>query len=516
VRNRVLSAAVGLASIGLFAAAMPATASAAGSCSLLATPGGDWPSYGHDASNTRTQTAESVLSTASAPKLRRAWVFSTSVVGDTGGAFNTTPVVKDGCVFANSAGGRVYALNESTGALQWSRAFAVPSSGLGGTFVGAPVVAGGRVYVLVSQSGGPYAAALDEHTGALVWQSAPVTTYPGSYTNASAAVFNGLLFMGFSPPEGDPKGQGGWALIDTATGAIVKVTTTIPPADQLRGYAGGGIWSTPAFDRTNSYAYVGAGNPFNKSFQHPNTDAILKIDMNPARATFGQVVGRYPGNPDQYTQALTTLSMTPLCRATDLNGVPYPLDDPACGQLDLDFGAAPNLFASATGAPLVGELQKSGVYHAAHAGSMTADWATLVGLSCQFCNASSTAFDGTTVYGSATPGGVEFALDRTTGAVRWATPILDGVHYQSTSTAHGVVYTVDGYGNFVAFDARTGRVLLKHPMALDTGVPMLQLTSGGVSIADHTVFAAGTETGLSALPGVPASGPTPGFIIAYR
>jgi hypothetical protein len=144
-----------------------------------------------------------------------------------------------------------------------------------------------------------------------------------------SSVLTGLLFAGFSAPEGDSGGQGGWALIDTASGAIRKVTTTIPPADQARGFAGGGIWSTPAFDARSGYAYVGAGNPFSKTQEHPYTNSILKIDVNSSRSTFGQVVAHYKGNPDQYTNTLETLSQTPICRATDTNGVPFPLDDPA-------------------------------------------------------------------------------------------------------------------------------------------------------------------------------------------
>ncbi len=267
---------------------VPAAATAA--CPTSSTPGGDWRSYGHDQANTRTQHAETGLTPAATAGLKAAWVFSTASAGDVSGAINSTPIVGDGCVFVGSEGGVVYALDQSTGAVQWKRALDVPQPGLGGGLVGAPAVANRKVFVLVNQSGGPYAVALDEGTGSIIWRSAPVTTYPGSYTNASSALFKGLLFVGFSAPEGDSNGQGGWALIDTATGAIRDVTTTIPPADQAQGFAGGGIWSTPAFDARRGYAYVGAGNPFSKTQEHPYTDSILKIDVNSSRTTFGQVV----------------------------------------------------------------------------------------------------------------------------------------------------------------------------------------------------------------------------------
>ncbi len=214
-------------------------------------------------------------------------------------------------------------------------------------------------------------------------------------------------------------------------------TPTIPPAAQAQGYSGGGMWSTPAYDPATKYIYWGAGNPNSKTKQYPTTDAILKIDVDPSRATFGQIVASYEGNVDQYTTALQQLSQSPACEASANPSVPDPLDDPVCGQLDLDFGASANLFTTGNGTKVVGDLQKSGVYHVANAATMAPVWTALVGASCQPCNAASTAFDGSSIEGVATPGGTMFSLDHNTGATNWLTPLGDGVHYQSTSAADG-------------------------------------------------------------------------------
>src|SRR6202030_2787628 len=147
------------------------------------------------------------------------------------------------------------------------------------------------------------------------------------------------------------------------------------------------------YDAKTKYAYWGSGNPNSKEKQYRTTDAIVKIDVNPARATFGQIVASYEGNVDQYTSTLQELSRSPACEAT-ASEVPDPLDDPVCGQLDLDFGAAANLFTTADGTKVVGDLQKSGVYHVANAKTMTPVWSTLLGASCAPCNAASAAFDG--------------------------------------------------------------------------------------------------------------------------
>lgn len=499
----ILTRSTLVAIVAFAALATPSAASAA--CTSQTTPGGTWPSYGHDLANTRSQPAETTLGASKVSSLSRAWVFSTASVGDSTGAFDSTPVVADGCVFAGSGGGYVYALDEHSGAVQWQHKIDVPSPGTGGAIVGAPEVSGGRVYVLVNELNGPYAVALDEQTGGVVWQSAPVTTQSGSFTNASAAVFNGLLFFGFSEPD-TQTGQGGFALIDTTSGSIVDVTPTIPPADQAQGFSGGGIWSTAAFDSAGQYAYVGTGNPHSAQ-QHPNTDAIVKIDMNRSSSTFGQIVGHYDGNPETFTNSLQSLTQSPACTTVRASGAPLEAVQIGCGQLNLDFGASPNLFTDASGQALVGDLQKSGVYHAAHADTMAADWSTEVGFECRACNGASAAFDGNAILDGASPGSTEFALNRTTGAPLWEGPLGDEPHFESTSVADGVVYTIDGNGFLDAFDAGNGQVLVHRQMSVDTGAVTGGPTSGGVAIADHSLFVATAEA--------PAMG-TPGFIVAYR
>lgn len=492
--NRRLSAVIAstVAAVGLPLGLSTAHA-ATGTCAGAAT-GGEWRSYGHDDANTRTQPDEKALGASAAATLGPAWSASVAPSGPStaGGVpanqLNGTPVVADGCVFVGSSDGRVTALNADTGALVWrSGQLGDPSApGTGGLVNGSVVVDGGRVLVLVNQLGGPYAAALDENTGAQLWRSAAVSTYAGAFTNANPGVVDGTLLMGFSAPEGDPQGQGGFALISATDGHLEKVTDTIPPADQALGYAGGGIWTGPAIDAGAGYAYFGAGNPSSKQMEHRNTNAILKIDLRPG-ATFGQIVASYKGQVDQYE--LPELTKTPVCTLSE--GTPlddFPLDDPACGQLDLDFGATPNLFSDGHGHELVGDLQKSGYYHAAYADTMASAWATPIGLPCALCNADSTAVDNGAIFAVGTPGGLTTSLAATNGGLRWVGPVADGVHYGSVSTADGVVYTLDSLGCLDAFDASTGTPLLHRPVSGDSRQLAAGLTSSGVAIARHTVY----------------------------
>jgi outer membrane protein assembly factor BamB len=485
--------------------------------------GGAWPSYGGDATNSRTQAQERSLA-PSATGMQKAWTFTTD------GAIQSTPVVSHGCAFATTTKGNVYAIDVATGHQVWAATVGGDGTSIGGYVPGSPAVVDDAVIVLVSQAGngsstGPYAEAFDRRNGTVLWKSAPVSTFTGSYTNASAAVHNGLLVFGYSPPEGDSRGQGGVALIDAATGRIVKDVPTIPVDQQnpdhqsVPKYAGGGIWSTAAFDN-DGYTYVGAGNPFSKTQQAPTTDAILKIDVDPARSTFGTIVDYHEGEVDQYSTTLQQLSQSPACAASDTpDTFTWALDDPVCGQLDLDFGASPNLFPVG-GALYVGDLQKSGLYHAADTKNMRtgASWASLVGASCALCNAASTAYDGTAIYAIGTPGGGLWALDPATGASKWQVPapVGDGAHYQSLSVANGVVYTVDGNGFLDAWSAADGTPLMRWPMSVDAGTATGGLTSAGVAIADHLLLAAASSLDGGTAGTAPTPDTSQGFVIAYH
>ena len=484
------------------ALAAPAPSTCAG-----AAAGGDWPQYGHDLANTRVQPNENSISAQRVGSLHPRWSFSTGQANPTltFTDFNSVPIVSGGCVYVGAATGDVYALNAATGMPVWRHHITLvpPGGGFGGDIVGSLASDGSTVYVFVSQLNGPYAMAFDAATGAVRWRSAAVDTYPGVFTNASPSVFDGMVFMGFSPPEGDPAAHGGFVILDAQSGAILAKTYTIPQSDWAQGYAGGGIWSTPAVDISTGYAYIGSGNPFSKEIEHARTNAILKVDVDRRRPTFGSIVASYKGEIDQFDPLLRTLSR-PTCRLLPENPtIPFPLppaipdlhqfrDSVACLQMDLDFGAPPNIFKGADGVELVGDLQKSGYYHVVRADTMARVRQTQTGLTCLLCNAAATAYDPatSTVFADVTPGTLVRALDPTSGHIRWSAPVLDGVHYEGVSVADGVVYTVDTLGFLDAFAATSGLPLLRRSLLLDAGPDVLGLNSVGVAIARHTVYVA--------------------------
>jgi polyvinyl alcohol dehydrogenase (cytochrome) len=315
---------------------------------------------------------------------------------------------------------------------------------------------------------------------------------PSGSSNASAVVYKGLLFAGFSEtggeiaaPEGGGNYRGGYAVVDVRTGEVLVNRYVISDKDNKKGYGGAGIWSTAVVSRKTGYLYVGAGNPFGRK-EHELSNSILKIDMNRKRRTFGDIVGFQHGNPDQYQAALTPLGDLPTCTATNL---PTTFEHPECGQIDLDFGAAPNLFNDSKGREIVGTLQKSGMYHAVYTKNMKEAWSAMVGQPCASCNADATAFDGEKVYAVGAPGGVLVAINKDDGSIAWRSPVVDGTHYQAVSVANGVVYTMDTKGNLDTFDAVGGLPIFSRPMAADSGGAFCSSLSGGVAIAEGHIFA---------------------------
>ena len=522
--------AVALAAAILAPGATPAAPGCANDSALPggAHPGGDWRIYGHDDANTRTQPAEKTIGPLEAAMLGPVWTFSSVEAGGSGDVTGT-PVVADGCVFVGSNDGWVFAMNADSGEPVWKAE--VPAGG--GVNSSITVPGDGRVYAAVShasrspctgtQCEGPYVIALDQDDGSLVWQSTwhrpggdvkVIDVQPGSDVYGSPVVFDGLVFEGVSGGSaelGDEADryafQGSYVILDAATGDVLKKEWVIhPPNEPADEFAGAGIWSTPALDRAAKLAYVGTANPFRPQAQHEHANAILKIDLDRASPTFGQILDSFAGTLEEYVPALSELP----CVDTPGNPPPYyPQGLGSCSDADLDFGSSPHIFDVA-GTKMVGAGQKSGVFHAFDAETMgeKANWSSIVGPPTSVGGiVGSTAYDGEAFYGPITPGGYLWSIRKEDGLPRWISPVADAVHWGNpVAVANGIVYTVDLKGFLDAYDATTGAPLLHRPIAIGSGTggdPVLSW--GGVSVARNTVYAA---VGITGLPN--------GFVVAFR
>lgn len=555
-RRSAVLAALAVAGVTAFA---PSAAQAAPGCAKDDARGGEWRSYSKDDSNTRFQEREKLISTADAPLLTPKWTFSTVKNGGSGD-ITGTPIVADGCVYTATNRGWVFAMNADSGELVWKAQ--VPRKG---TVNSSPLVTTrpcgvettkvkwkkvrskkrgkngkrklkwkykikkrtkhcGAVFVAVTRTSkqdgcpegdpciGPYVAVFDQDSGKLAWSTASLDQQPGADTYASPVALGDVLMTavsGGSAELGDDESeryafQGSALFLDTADGRVLRKTYTIhPPNEPADDYAGGTIWSTPGIDTEEKVAYVGVGNPFQPDAEHEYTNAVVRFDLDKKSESFGEITGSYKGNIDEYVPFMSEL---PCVDFVGNNPPYYPQGVGSCGDIDLDFGSAPNLFRGKDGRKLVGAGQKSGVYHVFDAKTMEPVWNQIVGPPGPLGGiVGSTAHDGDSVYGPVTIPGYAWALNGQTGAHKWFAPIFDGAHWgPPTSVANGVVYSVDLTGFLNAFDARSGALLAKRPMAL--GSPgAAKLSWGGVSIARNTVYAGVGMTGLPE-----------GYIVAFR
>lgn len=516
-----------IVALALFAAAAlsPVSAHARTVCEPDAHPGGEWAQMGNDLGHARNQTSERLIGRVQAATLKPSWTFSANdASGESNNEITGYPIVADGCVFVGtsrgfSLPGWIFALNADGGDVAWKKRL-----NLGGIFSGGVystmAVADGIAYAYVSRVGAPFVIAMDAATGQELWKTT-VDTQAGSDAVASPVVFDGMVWVGVSgtAAEGDESQRfdfrGKSVLLDAYTGSILHSEPSIPDVDWDfgAGDAGGSIWSTISIDPQTKYGYVGTGNPFSYEREHPQTNAVVKIDLDKSRTeTFGRIVGSYKGDVEQYAAAgdaaLTCDENDAL--ATFAAGF-------ECGHLDLDFGAAPNLFTAPDGTKLVGAGQKSGVYHVMDAATMKPVWKTVMGVPSLVGGIVGTpAVDAGRIYSPHTIAGYIAALDRRDGAIEWVTPVADAVHWGSPVTAaNGILYTVDLKGFLDAYDSATGAPLLHRPLGLeaDTGIDPT-LSWAGVSVARNTVYAT-VGVGLTSIgPDMPSL--PDGFVIAFK
>jgi outer membrane protein assembly factor BamB len=459
----------------------------AASCAPADHAGGDWPSYGHDLANTRSQPLEDVITPGRVPFLSAAWTFNSAIGGDPTDVFTATPIVYGGCVYVGGTAS-IYALNADTGELVWRTPLA------GGAALGTTLAAAdGRVFVHGGAVGAPSVSAFDASSGAALWTTV-VSTKPNSafLASASPVPFDGMVFSGTVEgleftDEARSTTNGSFSLLDASTGTVIKKTHVIPEADYEQGYTGANIWATAVIDRAAGLAYVGTAAPYNAEKQHPRTDAILKIDVDPSRETFGEIVDFYRGVPDYYFHFQESLPCTRLVSGSNtsegLTGT--------CAVQDLDFGASPNLFTDAQGRTIVGEVQKAGIYHAVDTSTMDAVWTSFVAAPHGLGTLSSTAYDGHAIYGAASYHQSQiYALDPDTGDYTWLTVAPDTVRASPTTVANGVVYQVGTDGLLLAHDAAKGVLLLARPVAADAG-PSFAGLGTGVAVARNTVYVNG-------------------------
>jgi polyvinyl alcohol dehydrogenase (cytochrome) len=434
-------------------------------------PGGAWATYGEDLHGTQHQIAEHSIDVQNVGRLQQVWI-----TGNTGYQ-SPPPIVAGGCVFINT-NGHIEALSLVTGKHVWT------SQGADTTGTFAVMVANGRVHVGLDNGGKPEAAAFDVRDGHLLWISQPIYFGYQATQQSSAIVYNGIQVLFTTGPEGDTKGRPGYGLIDAGTGRVLYESTTMPQREIDEGYVGGGVWGTPTVDPKTNYLYVGTANPNSKTKESAYDNAIIKVDLDRKRATFGQIVATYKGTLDSVTGYDNPVCQT-LGGTLWVNGGIY-AGSPTCGQTDVDFGVGPTLWRNSAGRLMGAATQKSGWLHVFYADTMTRAWdkQLFASLGPLGGNLARIATDGTTLYVAANPG-ILYAYNAADGKQVWQAP-LTGVPTKggNVALANGVVYYVDEPA-LKAWDATTGRLLWVGKPRPSASIGSAVAVAGRYIVANH-------------------------------
>jgi len=426
-------------SLGLILSLSLLAVVAAAPTPAAATASSDWPGYLFSVRH-GSRSASTAITPANVSSIRQAWSFAApapTLPGQPAAGFDASPTVYGGRVYIGANTGVFYALNETTGAVAWSKLLGyVPdltceARGITSTATVAtdPVTSAATVYVA---SGDGYLFALDALTGAERWHS-PImptgATENDSYQWSSPTVANGKIYIGVSSHCDNPLIRGGVKAFDQATGEELAVWYSVP-----EGVVGGGVWSSVAANATSVFATTG------------NAYASVSFDQN----------------------AIVRLDATTLARKAHWI-VPNAELIP-----DPDFGASPTLF-TAGGVNMVGACNKNGWFYAWRASDLQQRWKFKVTKGTPYGEKSclgAAAWDGsrlfvaasgTTIGGIASKGSVR-RLDPVSGTPIWETPIDGAITGSPAMNAGGVlsvpVYDSTGGTNGVyLLNAETGGIL---------------------------------------------------------
>ncbi len=399
------------------------------------------------------------------------------------GAFHSSILHVDGTLFFTTATDTL-AVDSSTCKVRWRHHYEAEDPGGSPLRVNRGVAyANGRLYRGTLDA---RLLSIDAATGETLWQYQVGDPHQGEFFSAAPQIYQGLVIMGAA--GGDWGIRGRVMAYDALSGREVWRFYTVPRGDEPGAeswhnadsarFGGGGTWTTYTLDHAAGEIFVPVGNPA------PD----LLPDLRPGENLYTNsmvVLDAATGKPKWYHQLLSN-----------------------DGQ-DLDLGAAPMLYFNSDGERMVALGSKDGYVYGVNRETRKREFKTAIttirnpgvkpttqgievcpgplggvewnGPALDRANkaivvgtvdwcAKLIAEEGFTFKpGQFNLGGkMEFldesrgwivSLDADIGAIRWkhetAAPVVSGI----TPTAGGVVFAGDMGGNFLALDARDGKVL---------------------------------------------------------
>jgi glucose dehydrogenase len=434
-----------------------------------------------------------------------------------------TAIEVDGVLYLETADNQVQAWDAITGKQLWSY---IPTLGYSnlccGQIARGVAVAYGKVFA--AQLDG-VVVALDAKTGKPVWKSdkaniLPQPAYFYSFTIAPI-VFNGLVLVGNAGAEWPTRGF--LEALDAKTGKLVWRFNTTAAPDQPGGntwsgeswkYGGGSVWNAPAIDPKNNLILFAVGNPnpdldgSSRKGDNAYTDSIVAIDSRTGKIRWWyQQVAHDIWDYDACAPVV-------LFDTVDEHGKTVPAAAEAgkvgtvfivnrlTGKLIRKSEAivpiGPNFMKPLTDKWMtIWPANKGGAMWSPPAYSPQTKYFYTMGVNEAHDYIANKPLPevykpGTPIRGQYSggdmalntkvfaPSGTFSAVDTTTGAIAWQYKSKRPMYGGALATASGLVFAGDMDGDFIAFDAKTGKELWRYPMGAGVCTPPITYRIKGV------------------------------------
>lgn len=459
----------------------------------------DWPYFGRDRDNTRFA-PQKQIDASNVSRLGIAWSNS---LGAEQYLMESFPVVVGQTIYLTTSTDEVVAIDAVTGHTKWIYTPSVDfslSTGVGGYGVSVNrgvAVEDGKLFMVTFDD---RLQAVSQATGEELWSTSVVNDSTGAYETMAPTVYDGRVFVGDSGSEDGVRGF--VAAYSASTGKQLWRFYTVPHAGTgwvPKEGGGGTVYMPPTIDTSTGIVYVGTGNPAPAivGTKRPGpdlyTDSILAL-----RASTGQLVWYHQevahdlwdydaeSPPVLFTTKVNGRSVRAVAEAGKsgylfiLNAatgadlfprVAFVKEDHTTpttkGTLECPGAVGGSQYAPLAFDPEAGDVYVSGINN------------------CQILTVNNQHYGEKDFGGDRTtpskekPSGTFTAVNVTTGKVAWAhamsTPMIGG----ATATSGNIVFTGDQHGNLYAFEAKTGKQLLKADLGLAFGsAPVIYTIDG--------------------------------------
>jgi glucose dehydrogenase len=468
----------------------------------------DWARYGGDYGNERFSPLDEIT-TNNVERLVPAYVVQTSTIGP----FEGSPIVHDGVLYISTPSDGIKAVDAKTGDALWQRS---PISGDFRICCG-PVnrgVAVGAGLVVIGQLDAKLVA-LDAHSGKPKWSTVVADNRDGYSITMAPLIYKASVLIGVAGGEfgirgslssyalrdgrlqwrwysTDPQHWRSFSTGNTGDGPARNINqekADYPAFADAWKHGGGPIWTTPAIDPVRNAIYLSTGNPWPGLFGRTRpgdnlfTDCIVALD-----ATSGKLKWYFQETPhdvhdrdaaappmlfDMTRNGRTVAAVAEVSK----NGRLYILDRDN-GRL-IDDRLRLGILAAAAKTPptdLEGGSNWSPLSFNPQLGYL------IVCASHHVKRGSSedTAAQATAPqkHAVAERYGLASAVDVGHGAIVWQDQFDLGLVGGSVSTAGGLTFFGEAFGDFDAVDTQTGRLLWQFQTGAGVNAPPIVFRAG--------------------------------------